>query len=535
VINISCSEYNDLIVKSSYLPELVFISKKWHGVFNKENKTWQIPKANAKLFLSELSKSFYFDVDLSVMSFISDKYIINKRYYPIRKDIEVPEINGTVWAHQKEAFRFVAERGSAIVAIPPGTGKTMIPILLAKKNEDMLYLCPANAKTQIQREFKKFGNIGAEVVSPNKNRDYSHKGVIISSYELFARDFDKLPEKFSLIVAEAHKIKAPPKKGKKFLPFSTAVVKYAEEKVKYVVCLTGTPIISSAVDTVNMMKVIGKLDEKNYYAWKNKYTIRDHWRNIIAYKPNVVSYIKRLFENTYYRSKTELIDLPDIQISHVVIHPTEEEKEYYRIITTSIKKDIDINIKNRLSFNLKNYYVRAKQAAINSSVIAEMPRTKSFSKLAWVNNFLYEYNEKHLIIYCFFTTILDLIQKKLTNNIGPLKNIYRIDGHTKNVQEVKDKWEETGGILLASNSIAFELNMQFCSSLIFMNLPDTWLYFDQIRSRIYRAGQKKKVSLYILYMEDTIDERIWQLISNKNMRSKSILDNLTAKMLKEML
>ena len=128
-----------------------------------------------------------------------------------------------------------------------------------------------------------------------------------------------------------------------------------------------------------------------------------------------------------------------------------------------------------------------------------------------------------------------MIQEKLTNNIGYLKNVYRIDGSTKNVQETKDKWEETGGILLASDSIAFELNMQFCSSLIFVNLPDTWLYFDQIRSRIYRAGQKKKVSLHILYMENTIDEGIWRLISSKNMRSKSILDNLTAKVLKEIL
>lgn len=535
MINISCTDYNDLIVESPYLPELVKISRKWNGKFDKEKKIWIIPKINNKLFLSELSRYFYFDVDVSVMAFISDKYTINKRSYPIRSDIKVPKINGNLWAHQEEAFKFVAERGSAIIAIPPGTGKTMIPILLSKINENMLYLCPANAKVQIQKEFKKFGNVVAKVINSNGDRDYSYKGVIIVNYELLTRDFDKLPEKFSLIIDEAHKIKASPKKGKKIIPLSTAVIKYVEEKAKYVVCLTGTPIISSAVDTVNMMKVIGKLQEKNYYAWKNKYGIKDKWWNIIAYKPNVVFYIKELFKNTYYRQKAELIDLPPIQISHIVVQPTEEEIKYYKMITTSIKKDIDINIKNRIPFKLNNYYLRAKQCAINPSIIKDMPIIKSFSKIDWINNFLQEYNEKHLIIYCFYTTALDMIQEKLTNNIGYLKNVYRIDGSTKNVQETKDKWEETGGILLASDSIAFELNMQFCSSLIFVNLPDTWLYFDQIRSRIYRAGQKKKVSLHILYMENTIDEGIWRLISSKNMRSKSILDNLTAKVLKEIL
>ena len=209
-------------------------------------------------------------------------------------------------------------------------------------------------------------------------------------------------------------------------------------------------------------------------------------------------------------------------INHVVVTPTFDEMSFYLEMRRAFLSETE-DPKNRIKFKLDNYFLRARQAAISPYLITKK-KMKS-SKIEWIKEFLNDFEEKHLIIYSFFTTALDLVEENLKKKF----TLYRIDGNVpvKGRQGILDTWKDTGGILLASDAIQLELNMQWCHNLILLNIPLTWKDFDQLVSRIYRGGQKEKTFVHILYMDETIDERLWGIVTNKNLMSDSILNNLT--------
>jgi len=69
------------------------------------------------------------------------------------------------------------------------------------------------------------------------------------------------------------------------------------------------------------------------------------------------------------------------------------------------------------------------------------------------------------------------------------------------------------------------LTLTAASYAIFLNTPYTYAEYEQCMDRIHRIGANKSVFIYNLICKDTVDERVKEIVDNKEMISDFIIDN----------
>ena len=69
------------------------------------------------------------------------------------------------------------------------------------------------------------------------------------------------------------------------------------------------------------------------------------------------------------------------------------------------------------------------------------------------------------------------------------------------------------------------VTLNAASYMIFIDTPFTQSGFSQACDRIYRIGTEKPVFIYNLICENTIDERVSQIIETKKAMSEYIIDD----------
>jgi SNF2 family DNA or RNA helicase len=118
--------------------------------------------------------------------------------------------------------------------------------------------------------------------------------------------------------------------------------------------------------------------------------------------------------------------------------------------------------------------------------------------------------------------MLEIINKELTKKHF---NVFYLDGNTNKRQKVVDEFEESGeGVFLISlKAGGVGLNLVSADTAI---IYDPWwnpAVEKQAEDRIYRIGQKNKVTVFKLIAADTIEEKVQTLQETK----KRLFDQVT--------
>lgn len=132
-----------------------------------------------------------------------------------------------------------------------------------------------------------------------------------------------------------------------------------------------------------------------------------------------------------------------------------------------------------------------------------------------INRLLEEYKSKIIIFTEYFITLqrLESVFKKYNIKFlsvhGKIKqkDRYKIIKRFNNDKEIN--------VLLATDVAGEGLNMQFANLQINYDLPWSPLKLEQRFGRLHRYGQKKTVYLINLYVENSLDGRIVELLINK--------------------
>ena len=109
--------------------------------------------------------------------------------------------------------------------------------------------------------------------------------------------------------------------------------------------------------------------------------------------------------------------------------------------------------------------------------------------------------------------MLEIINKAL---IKQHMNVFYLDGKTRQRQEVVDDFEQSrdGVFLISLKAGGVGINLVSADTAI---IYDPWwnpAVEKQAQDRIYRIGQKKKVTIYKLIVANTIEEKV-QLLQDK--------------------
>ena len=417
-------------------------------------------------------------------------------------EIQDEEISGvglkcTLRRYQEWGVKYALHQGKVLLGDEMGLGKTIqaIATMVSLSNTGethFVVVCPASVLTNWCREIEEHSTLSVVKVH-GIDRDASLNywiktgGVAVTTYETTAHFELGDNLRFGmLVVDEAHYVKNPE-------AARTVNVKKLCLKTDKLLFMTGTALENRVDEMISLIEILNP---------QIAYNLKD-----VAFMSNAPQFRQRVAP-VYYRRKREdvLTELPEKTESKEWCTLSEEEKRLYEDAVLS-KKYADIR---RVSWNVQD---------VNESSKAQ--RMKELIDEATADG-------RKIIVFSFF---LDTIRKVclLLGNVcyGPINGSLP----PQRRQEIIDEFDKAPpGSVLASQiqSGGTGLNIQSASVVIICEPQFKPSTENQAISRAYRMGQARNVLVYRLLCDDTVDERITDILKQKQETFDAFADQSVA-------
>lgn len=411
-----------------------------------------------------------------------------------------------------------------LIADEMGLGKTVqaiaiASILLQKEEIDnVLVICPNSLKLQWKNEFLKFEGIKAKVLDshPRSFKELYLPGVHIINFEALRQTIYK-----NIEVQQNNKLKVSliPPLGKRSLVIIDEASKIKNKSTinhkiskqialeSFKILLTGTPYENKLEDFKNILEFLIN-DFIGYNFFMGNFCITKEIYIKSQYKTvEVIEGFKNL--KLFYeiakplfirRVKSEVAkDLPEKIVTRRYI----EINETQRNILDTVRKMSFKNQQSELFKWLQHLRVVEDDPFLTSSdeIKQMLPKKESVPpKIEALLDILENLDDKErLLIFTQFAQVADRIAQFLKKaKVG--RDIYVITGATSNKkkEELISKFKEKeGGILIATDTLAYGVNLQFVNYLINYDLPWNPAVVQQRINRIHRLGDKEKTTKFI--------------------------------------
>jgi len=472
--------------------------------------------------------------------------IDNKKYGEkiIEKHFDLPKgLKTQLYPFQEEGFNEMMNFDKFLLLWEMGLGKTACAITVALKRKELnkikhcLIVCGVNSiKYNWQDEIKIHTGMDSMVLGNRQNKKGKWE---VKSNKDKLDDLKNLNEFFIITNIETLRDKTITEELKKLVQNGTIEMIVCDEidhvktpqaqqskgfinvskYAKYVYGLTGTLLSNSPLDAYVPLKVVDG-EKANYTNFKYRYCIYGGFGgyNIVGYK-HLDELQKKLNMVSLRRTKEETLDLPDkvYQVDYVELG-TKQRKLYNDVLKT-IMEDID-NI--MLSPNPLSQLTRLRQATADTSILSSsVNESAKFERLDYLLQEITSRGQK-AIVFSNWTTVADRLVARYKEY-----NPAVITGAIKDRKSQQDKFMENDDckILIATISAAGTgLTLTSATFAIFVDEPYTNAAYEQAADRIYRIGQKNKVTIISLIAKDTIDERVHKIMMKKKHISEAIVD-----------
>lgn len=459
----------------------------------------------------------------------------------IIKPLEKEQLkDNPLYIYQKEVIK--NSQKNWLYRLDTGTGKTLIAIYHFLKytlnTKKLLIVCPAS-------KYKELGwNYEIRKIELKYGIKIDYSVITFGKLRNMPIDYETIQDTF-VIIDESHNVKNTSSlQGKSAVSLLRVCYGFA--------LLSATPTPQGYIDMLNYFLMFGKID--NWYRFKeehgiffkikNKYTGKDT-RILKDWKPNSKNYMNDMFSSfsSVPLKKEDCIDLPSQTFVTVPFTKSREykilEKAAEDILTFEKlnKSDIDETVKNKLMSkmkllkledinSIKDFKIRLDKKFtdienfdidhINS--IAKLQYalrlfTNMKDKLEWIDEFI-QNTENNIIIFYNFNIEKEQILKMLSKNAKhDILSVYTSDRIPSEDIIKKDHRQKIMLIQLAQGGAS--LNLQYCNEVIYFTPDYNYGNYTQSLGRAYRNGQTRKVTVYNLNTEDTIDERIYDVLKYK--------------------
>lgn len=500
--------------------------------FDKDTKQWEVPTA----YTNDLLDKFcvYDSIQLNLLN-------------TEPREIEQFELNAyktTPFNYQLEGIQYGLNHDKWLLLDEPGLGKTLQLIYLAQELkekegiEHCLIICGINTlKFNWKKEIQKHSNLSCRILGEKIGKRGGHsigstseraeelknpidEFFIITNIETFRSDeimkaFKKTKNKIDMIVVdEIHTCKSPTsQQGKHLLKLDSA---------KYKVGATGTLLLNDPLDAYMPLKWIGA-ERAPFSTFKYfYYNYGGPFNNTFIGFKNI-DVLKNQIEEYSLRRQKDLLDLPPKFIIEEYVEMDTKQQQFYNNIKEGIIEQVD---KVHMSTtSILAMIARLRQATACPSILTtENIDSAKMNRCVDLTEQIVSNGHKVVIFSTFKDTVYQLEKalKKFnpTVNTGDIKDeVINKNIHTflndKNSMVFLATWQKCGtGITLTS-----------ADYMIFIDTPWTSAVFDQACDRIYRIGTKSDVFIYNLITKDTIDERVLEILQDKEAIADYIIDD----------
>jgi len=432
-----------------------------------------------------------------------------KILHPYQKD-------GVQWLRRLRDFGL-----AGILADDMGIGKTVQAIcLLAEahrsgtKTAPSLIVCPTSLVDNWKEELNRF-EPGLKVVTyvgaPTERRKLlkqrSNVDVYVTSYGLVQRDLE-LFESFTftyVILDEAQAIKNRETRNARSVKQLNAF---------YRLVLTGTPVENSLDDLWSLFDFLMPGFLGSHERFTQMYMRSNaHEKALDFLKKRIAPFVLR-------RMKQDVLeDLPPIshETYHCYLH--DEQRTIYQKAAKQAKEELQ-NLVETKGFDKARLHVlatltRLKQICCHPSLVSEENEAGSakYEMLRDLLGSLLETGHK-TVLFSQYTKMLSIIRDDLDKEGIPY---YYLDGATKNRQALVRSFnkDDTPIFLISLRAGGQGLNLVGADSVIHYDMWWNPAVEEQARDRVWRLGQKTKVSSYKLVTKGTIEEKIVEMQERK--------------------
>lgn len=403
----------------------------------------------------------------------------------------------TLRKYQEWGVKYILHQEKVLLGDEMGLGKTVqaIATMVSLKNTGathFLVVCPTSVVSNWCREIVKHSRLRVTKIHGN-NKSSSFKswlktgGVAVTNFE--STSYINLDENFKLsllIVDEAHFIKNPSARRS----INTRLLASYTDRILF---MTGTALENNVDEMISLISVLNP-------------TLADSIKDL-SFMSTAPQFREKI-ASVYYRRKREdvLTELPDkIETKEWCTMNPEEEEVYENAILGKRFQEA-----RRLSWNIDDLNKSSK--AIRLKEIVEEAESEG---------------RKVLVFSFFLDTIYkihEFLKGKCLNPINGSVNVNRR-------QEIIDEFDNSpaGTVLLAQiTSGGTGLNIQSASVVVICEPQFKPSIENQAISRFYRMAQTRNVLVYRLLCEDTIDERLINILEEKQMIFDTFADKSVA-------
>lgn len=390
----------------------------------------------------------------------------------------------TLRRYQEWGVKYILHQKKVLLGDEMGLGKTVqaIASMVSLRNtgeKHFLVVCPASVVINWCREIEQHSKLRAIKIHGETRRVMLHKwiengGVGVTTYETAGSL--KIPEDFKysmLVVDEAHYVKNPDARRTK------SIIDLGN-KTDRILYMTGTAL-ENKVD--EMIELISQLQPEVARQVSS-----------LAFMSTAETFRTRVAP-VYYRRKREdvLTELPELIEKEAWCELMPDEKEIYETNVLS-KKTADIR---RVSWNVDDLGLSSKAQRLKE-LLTEI---KEDGRKVIVFSFFLDTIRK---IYEYFN---DVCLPPITGSVSPVRR-----------QEVIDEFDkaEAGAMLVCQiQAGGTGLNIQSASVVVITEPQWKPSIENQAISRAYRMGQTRNVLVYRLLCVNTVDERLTDLLKEK--------------------
>ena len=429
---------------------------------------------------------------------------------------------------QKAGLAFVESAGgNAMIADQPGLGKTCQSLAYLALHPDMrpaVVVCPASLKLNWAREAEMWLETGDIVEVIKNGKPYpltGDVGIIIINYDVLKKWLPELraTKPQVLIYDESHSIKNPKSARSK------AAAQLAKT-VPHKILLTGTPVLNRPSELWHQLCVIdpNHYNNKSFMSWHKRYTAahRLHFGQKTVWDFSGASNLKELAESLkgimIRRTKAEV--LPELPA----------KRRQTLLVQIDNRREYDHAEKNFMAWvaEQKGHAAAERASSVEQLSIVEALRQiaiqgKMKQAIEWICDFL-ETGEK-LVVFTTHRATIDTLMQEFS------KVAVRLDGGmcAEEKQRSVDRFQTDSEIRLFVGNIqaaGVGITLTAASNALFVELGWTPSLHEQAEDRTHRIGQKDAVNIYFMIAENTIDEKIVDLLEAKGgVTSASIGDN----------
>ena len=242
---------------------------------------------------------------------------------------------------------------------------------------------------------------------------------------------------------------------------------------------------------------------------------------IVGYKH--LDSLKYEIEKSSLRRRKELLNLPPKTVIREYVEMGNRQAEFYDHIKQGIIDEVDKVKMSRT--NLLARVTRLRQAtALPSILTSENIDSAKLVRACDLVEQIISNGDKVVVFSTFKQPIYELAER--LKKYAPLVNTGDTPDATIETNKEKFQSDPKANIFLGTwQKCGTGLTLTAATYMIFIDTPWTAAVKKQAEDRIHRIGTKSNVTIYDLITKDTIDERVAEILDDKEAISDYIIDD----------